>query len=424
MRSRITKRACVQPSTEASPQVFDRWFDPIEMGVRERVREFIEAMVEAELEAVLSRPRYVRSGKQSNTEAGSSAGVTGHRHGHRSRSLLGTFGQVEIAMPRARLNTPEGKTTEWQSRALKTYQRRTLTADALIAGTYLAGTNTRRVRRALKALFGGAVGKDTVSRTWRKVKSDWDAWNARSLADEPIVRLILDGTVVRVRLDRKATAILLLVVIGVRADGQKVLLAIKSMGSESTEAWRSVLDDLIRRGLRRPEFLVVDGAAGLDAAIAGVWGGVPVQRCTVHKHRNLLAHAPERLHEEITADYTDMIYAATREEIEARRKAFIRKWRLKHRAVADSLEEAGERLFSFTRLPPSQWKSARTTNAIERLHEEFKRRIKTQTVLPSAETAAMLFWALLASGQITMRKIDGWQTLDTKPIAQPIDLAA
>jgi putative transposase len=423
MRSHITKPVCVQPATEASPQVFDRWFDPIETGVRERVREFIEAMVEAELEAVLSRPRYVRSGKPSNTEAGGAQGVAGHRHGHRSRSLLGTFGRVEIAMPRARLNT-EGKTTEWQSRTLKAYQRRTLTADALIAGTYLAGTNTRRVRRALKALFGGAVGKDTVSRTWRKVKSDWDAWNARSLADEPIVRLILDGTVVRVRLDRKATTILLLVVIGVRADGQKVLLAIKSMGSESAEAWRSVLDDLIRRGLRRPEFLIVDGAAGLDAAIAAVWGGVPVQRCTVHKHRNLLAHAPERLHEEITADYTDMIYAATREEIEARRKAFIRKWRLKHRAVADSLEEAGERLFSFTRLPPSQWKSARTTNAIERLHEEFKRRIKTQTVLPSAETAAMLFWALLASGQINMRKVDGWQTLDTKPIAQPIDLAA
>jgi transposase-like protein len=88
-----------------------------------------------------------------------------------------------------------------------------------------------------------------------------------------------------------------------------------------------------------------------------------------------------------------MIYAATRQEIEVRRKAFIRKWRLKHRAVSDSLEEAGDRLFTFTRLPPSQWRSARTTNAIERLHEEFKRRNKTQTVLPSADTAAMLFWA-------------------------------
>ena len=120
----------------------------------------------------------------------------------------------------------------------------------------------------------------------------------------------------------------------------------------------------------------------------------------------------------------DMIYAETTQEIERRRKAFIRKWRLRHRPVADCLEEAGDRLFTFTRLPPSQWRSARTTNAIERLHEEFKRRIKTQTVLPSADTAAMMFWALLASGQITIRKVDDWQTLATKHIDQPIDLAA
>src|SRR6185369_267890 len=110
------------------------------------------------------------------------------------------------------------------------------------------------------------------------------------------------GTVVRVRLDRKATSISLLVVLGIREDGQKVLLAIKSMGGESTEAWRTVLDDLIKRGLRRPEFLIVDGAPGLEKALAAVWEGVPLQRCSVHKHRNLLAHAPERLHDEVTAD--------------------------------------------------------------------------------------------------------------------------
>jgi transposase-like protein len=413
-----------QLETEAAAQLFDNWFDPIEAGLRDRAREFLQAMLEGELDEVLDRSRYARRAKRSADASEGMAGVPGHRHGHRPRTLLGTFGQLKIEVPRARLETPDGKTTEWKSQVLRAYQRRTLAADALIAGCYLSGTNTRRVRRALRALFGGAVGKDVVSQVWRKVKSDWEAWNARPLVAEPIVRLILDGTVVRVRLDREATSISLLVVMGVRADGQKVLLAIKSMGGESTEAWRTVLDDLIQRGLRRPEFLIVDGAPGLENAIAAVWDGVPVQRCTVHKHRNLLAHAPERLHEELSADYNDMIYASTREEVEKRRKTFIRKWRLKHRAVADSLQEAGDRLFTFTRLPLGQWRSARTTNTIERLHEEFRRRIKTQTVLPSADTAAMLFWALLASGQISMRKIDGWHTLATKPIDQPIDLAA
>jgi putative transposase len=409
-----------EPVTDTASHLFDNWFDPIESGVRGRVRDFIEELIRCELDEALSRPRY---GRAKNADSGA-ANIVGHRHGSRTRSLTGSFGKTAITVPRARLQTPEGGTTEWHSKALRSYQRRTLTADALIAGAYLAGTNTRRVRRALSALFRGAVSKDIVSRVWRKIKSDWDAWNVRSLADEPIVRLILDGTVVRVRLDRKATSVSLLVVIGVRADGQKVLLAVKHMGGESTEAWRSVLDDLIARGLRQPAFLIVDGAPGLEKAIAAVWDGVPVQRCTVHKHRNLLAHAPERLHEEIGADYTDMIYATTPQDIATRRKAFIRKWRLKHRPVADSLEEAGDRLFSFAQLPPSQWRSARTTNAIERLHEEFKRRIKTQTVLPSADTAAMLFWALLASGQINMRKVDGWQTLATTTIDQPIDLAA
>lgn len=423
MTSISTPSTIPHDPAEIAAELFDNWFDPIEAAVRERVRGFIQATIEDELEATLSRPRYGRR-PTDDTEQRSGPAVVGHRHGRRPRSLLGSFGRVELEVPRARLAEPDGTTSEWRSKVLPAYQRRTQAIDALIAGAYLAGTNTRRVRRAFAVLFDGAVGKDTVSRVWRKVEADWQGWNKRSLAAEPIVRLILDGTVVRVRLDRKATSISLLVVIGVRADGQKVLLAIRSMGGESAEAWRAVLDDLIARGLRPPQFLIVDGAAGLEKAIATVWDGVPVQRCTVHKLRNLLAHAPERLRAEVVADYNAMMYSASREEILQRRDAFLRKWRTKCWGVANSLDEAGDRLFTFTALPSMQWRSARTTNAIERLHEEFKRRIKTQTVLPSAETAAMLFWALLASGQITMRKVDGWQTLTLGAINQPIDLAA
>ena len=114
---------------------------------------------------------------------------------------------------------------------------------------------------------------------------------------------------------------------------------------------------------------------------------LPIQRCTVHKHRNLLGHAPKRLHDELTEDYRDMIYADTAAEIETRRKAFGRKWHLKCRAVADSLEEAGDRLFAFTRLSPSQWKSARTTNAID-------------WTCPGKVEGRFLYLALLASNVI------------------------
>jgi transposase-like protein len=389
------------------------WFDPLEDAVRQAIRGFIEELLEGELEQALGRGRYQRTGQAS-----------GYRNGRRQRQLLGTFGPVTVSVPRARLFDADGGDQEWRNGTLPAFKRLTKRAEVVIAGSYLAGVNTRRVRRALEGLFGGAVGKDTVSRAWRKLQSAWQAWQRRDLAGEDIVRLILDGTTVKVRLDRKVTSVSILVAMGVRRDGQKVLLAVRNMGGESEAAWRAVLDDLVARNVATPELLIVDGAPGLEAAIAALWEGVPVQRCTVHKERNLLAHAPKALHEEIKADYTDMMYAEEAEAALAKRKAFLRKWRLKCRGVADSLEEAGDRLFTFLRYPPGQWKSLRTTNAIERLHEEFKRRIKTQCVLPSAETACMLFWALLAAGQITLRRVDGWDSLHVEPDQEPLELAA
>jgi transposase-like protein len=240
-----------------------------------------------------------------------------------------------VRVPRARIEDETGKVTEWRSKALRRYQRLTKKAEALIGAVYLLGTNTRRVKRALFGLFDRAVSKDVVSRTWRKVKVDWDAWCARSLADEDIVRLILDGTVIKTRLDRTATNISVLAAVSVRRDGQKVLLPIRNMGGESTASWRQFLD---ARGLKRPEFVIVDGAPGLEAALVALWGeDLPIQRGTVHKHRNLLAQAPKHMPDELTEDCRDMIYADSATEIEKKHKAFLRKWRLKCRAVADSL---------------------------------------------------------------------------------------
>ena len=198
----MTKDTMKDAAAAAEALLFDDWFDAIEDGVRARVRGFIETMLEEELSGTLSRPRY---GRGKPNEDGEPPAAVGVRHGHRQRGLTGTFGRTEISVPRARLMGAGGKTSEWRSASLRAYQRRTKAADALIASAYLSGTNTRRVRRALAAVFAGPVGKDVVSRAWRKVKGDWDAWSVRSLVEEPIVRLILDGTVVRVRLDRRGT---------------------------------------------------------------------------------------------------------------------------------------------------------------------------------------------------------------------------
>src|SRR5436853_1115447 len=123
MTSNSTKLPVLGSDAEIAVGLLDEWFDPIEAGLRDRVRDFIQTMIESELEAVLARPRYARRPKV-DPENNGAGGVAGHRHGHRSRSLLGTFGRVEIAVPRARLDTAAGKTTEWKSTALRAYQRR------------------------------------------------------------------------------------------------------------------------------------------------------------------------------------------------------------------------------------------------------------------------------------------------------------
>src|SRR6516162_8116837 len=152
MTNDSTKLPVSQSEAETDTRLLDDWFDPIEAALRDQVRSFIQAMIEAELEAVLARPRYGRRPKTASDNTVGPEKITGHRHGRRSRSLIGTFGRVEIAVPRARLDTAEGKTTEWKSTALRAYQRRTKRADSLIAGAYLAGTNSRTVNSAYRAL--------------------------------------------------------------------------------------------------------------------------------------------------------------------------------------------------------------------------------------------------------------------------------
>src|SRR5919107_550586 len=153
------------------------WFDPLEAGVRTRIRAFIEELLEAELDAALGRKRYERGRTRENEPSAEAARspVSGHRHGHRERTLMGTFGAVTVCVPCARLATPEGGTQEWRNASLPANQRLTGRAEVLIAGAYLSGTNTRRVRRALAALFGGGVGKDGGSRGGGQGKKDWGA---------------------------------------------------------------------------------------------------------------------------------------------------------------------------------------------------------------------------------------------------------
>jgi transposase-like protein len=316
-----------------------------------------------------------------------------------------------VEVPRARLQTDTGR-AEWRSETLPRYQRRTARVDEAILGVYLAGGNSRRIRAALAPLLrGGPLSKDAVSRLVGRLAEDFAAWQTRDLADDQIRYLLLDGWYPKVRLGKRRVRVPVLVTMGVRADGERVVVDMRLVGDESTAAWRDVVQQLQARHVSTPALAIIDGNAGLATALREAWPSLPIQRCTAHKLRNLTAKAPVRQREEVAEDYRRVVYADTAALVQQRRAAFVKKWRLQCPAVAQSFEEAGDELFTFIRFPRSQWKALRTTNALERINEEFRRRTKTQASLPSQDAVLLLLFGLLRAGHIRMRKIDGWQEM-------------
>ena len=317
-------------------------------------------------------------------------------------------------MPRARVQGADGAPAEWCSQVLGGYARRPARVDEARLGVYLSGTNTRRIRGALAPLLRGApLSKDAISRLVGRLRGDFDAWGQRELRDEQIRYLFLDGWYPRVRIGKKRVRVPVLVTLGACADGRRIVLDLRLAGEESEASWREVLDALTKRHVGVPVLAVVDGNPGLEAALRAAWPKIDLQRCTNHKLWNLLAKAPAHLREELAEDYRRMIYAATREAVETARVAFVRKWKLRSKAVLTSFEEAGDDLFTFLRYPASQWKALRTTNALERINGEFRRRTKTQASLPSEDAVLLLLFGLLRSGQIKLRRLGGWQEMAT-----------
>lgn len=376
--------------------------DAIERVMRERIRATIERLVDEELAAALGAEKSARVGDQR----------TGYRHGTRPRTLSTSLGPTTISLPRARVCEADGSAREWRSTVIPRYGRRTPRVDEALLGVYLSGANTRRIRGALAPLLRGTpLSKDAISRLVGRLREDFAAWGQRDLAAERICYLFLDGWYPRVRIGKKRLRVPVLVTLGTCADGRRVLLDLRLAGEESTAAWQEVLQSLVRRHIGRPVLAVIDGNPGLEAALRTTWPAIDLQRCTNHKLWNLLAKTPAMLREELAEDYRRMIYAPTVVAVEQARAAFRRKWKLRCAAAWKSFEEAGDELFTFLRYPLSQWKAVRTTNALERINEEFRRRTKTQASLPSEEAVLLLLFGLVRSGQIVLRRLVGWQDM-------------
>jgi transposase-like protein len=368
--------------------------------IHQHVRLAIETAVHEELRAALGTSPYERSDIR-----------CGYRNGTKARTLTGPTGPVALMLPRATLfGAVAGK--EWKSAILPRYQRRMPEVNEAIVATYLAGGSTRRIRGALQPLLKAApLSKSAVSRVIATLKDGLEAWRTRSLAELDVTYVYLDGFALRVRSAGKVVSVPVLGVVGVLPDGHKHLLALELCGGESFAAWKGCLDDLVARGLRAPVLAIIDGNFGLRRAVGLAWPRAAVQRCCVHKLRNLERKAPKHALAAIRDGFHRIVYATNADAAHVAYTAFERTWAKRCTGVVTSLREGGAELLTFFRFPKTQWKTLRTTNVIERLHEEFRRRVKTQGSLPSEDAALVLLFSLVASGQIKLRRIDGWRKI-------------
>ena len=372
----------------------------VERQLRVQIRQAVEVALDEELAAALG------SGRHERTDA-----RRGYRHGTVERRLTTGDGLRVITVPRGRVVTADGTTAEFRSALLPPYARRTREVDDAILSCYLAGVNSRRIRAALQPLLGAAhLSKSAVSLVVSRLKALFANWQTRELATERYAIVFLDGFHLKVRLARRVVAVPVLAVLGVTETGEKRLVALRLAVSEAAALWNAVLRDLAHRGLPAPVLVVMDGAAGLKE-VRDVWPAVRVQRCTTHKWRNLESHCPVHARAELKRDYDRILYAMDGLAARATYDAFVKKWTTLCPPVARSLEEAGLELLTFYDFPKAMWKSLRTTNALENLHREFRRRTKTQASFGTEDAALTLLFGLVAFGQIQLRRIDGYQHL-------------
>lgn len=373
--------------------------DPLTEALRRDLRERLETILREEVDAAFGAGAYERVETR-----------RGYRHGTEEREMSTAEGKVKIHVQRGRWFEAQEGSEEYHSHILPRYARRAKAVNAALIGMYFGGVNTRRVKAVLRPLLRGTpLSKSAISRLIQRLKEAFEQWRRRPLGDQRFVAVYMDAIYLKARFAGKVSSIPVLVTIGVTAQGVKVLLSLEARGSESQEAWQGAIDDLIARGMRAPKLALIDGNPGLRAAIRLRWPKAEVGRCAVHKLRNLLSHAPKHAHEAIREDFHAIVYAKSHEEAKEAYERMLKVWRKKGASVARSLEEAGEELLTFFRYPESQWKSLRTTNVIERLNQEFRRRVKTQGSFPTPESALLMLFGLVASGQVKMRKIDGWQ---------------
>ena len=349
-------------------------------ALRALIETVVQETIEREFSEFLGAGRYERAPERQ-----------GLRNGTRTRRLITRVGRLELEVPRDRASL-------FQPTVFARYQRHEQALISTLAECYLQGVSTRKVRHVVETLCGESVSASLVSTATRRLDATLASWRERRLDAQAIPYLIVDAHYERIRREGQVLSTAILWVVGVRSDGYREYLGCWTGTSESTESWSMVFRDLAKRGLGGVRYVVSDEHLGLKAAVQRHWPEAVHQRCQVHYLRNALAKVstPAR-QQELVSGLRDVWSAPTRAEAELRGKRLTAALRPVLPAVSDWLEATlQETLGFYVLLEPEARRRLRTTNALEREHEEIRRRTRVIRIFPSESSYLRLATALVA----------------------------
>ena len=344
--------------------------------MKENHRLFLEELMRYDRQQHLGVAPYERGQKRAD-----------QANGFYRRTLVTRLGAMELAVPRSRSGM-------FQPQILRRYQRREAAVDEALRKVFLLGVSTRQAGPALATLLDEAVSAATVSALCKVLDQTVAAWHRRALSDA-YRYLIFDGVSVRIRLVGKVQRRMALCAYGIREDGQRELIDFLLVRSESEAHWRSLLEELWRRGLRGTKLRLIstDGHPGLIAALELLWPRVALQRCWAHKLRNV-ADKLKRSQEQCLQEAKLIYQADTRREAINRFRTWSARWKGQAERAVRCLEVDLEQMLAFYDCPQTYWKRLRTTNVIERLFVEVRRRIRTMCAFTTRDSCERILFSV------------------------------
>jgi putative transposase len=363
--------------------------DAVKRDVEARVRQGVKAVLEEVLEEEMAE--HLKAGYRELTPT-----RKGERNGHYTRNLVTPAGKIE------HLEVPRDREGEFVTEVFERYKRLTGNVEEAILEMYLSGISTRKIAGITEALSRVKVGKDAVSRISKRLEEEQRAWRERPLKERAYPYLYLDATYLKVNWGASVTNLALLAAVGVDEEGFREVLAVEIAAGEKSAAYSSLLRGLLERGLSGVRLVVSDDHEGIKAAVSGELPGVEWQRCIVHFARNVLAHVPASAMSEVAEDLKAIFKVRREKTAKALVEEFVEMYE-KHYPKAVSVFEAGiGDALTYLRYPGSHHARIRTTNVLERLFKEVKRRTRVVGVFPNETSASTL------ATEIMLRSSEEW----------------